>query len=179
MSEENHSLSSLLRAFPRGVRGKELFQRPKRCRFHLWLRKIAWRKAWQPTPVFLPGEPPWTQEPGGLQSMGSQRVGHDWIDLAQQHALCFPSSFSPLTFLMRGYLAEWVWSQGRGQVWGLGDEWGEPLQMTFEESSLTNPQYLSEGRMHGERNMEPYISMWEIDSQWEFVVWLGELKRAS
>ena len=21
---------------------------------------------------------PWTKEPGGLQSMGSQRVGHDW-----------------------------------------------------------------------------------------------------
>ena len=29
------------------------------------------------SPVFLPGEPPWTEEPGGLQSMGSQRVGHD------------------------------------------------------------------------------------------------------
>ena len=26
----------------------------------------------------LPGESPWTEEPGGLQSMGSQRVGHDW-----------------------------------------------------------------------------------------------------
>ena len=33
---------------------------------------------WQPTPVFLPGESPWTEKPGGLQSMGSQRVGHDW-----------------------------------------------------------------------------------------------------
>ena len=21
---------------------------------------------------------PWTEDPGGLQSMGSQRVGHDW-----------------------------------------------------------------------------------------------------
>ena len=28
-----------------------------------------------PTPVFLPGEYPWTEEPDGLQSMGSQRVG--------------------------------------------------------------------------------------------------------
>ena len=28
-------------------------------------------------PVFLPGEPSWTEEPGGLQSMGSQRVRHD------------------------------------------------------------------------------------------------------
>ena len=27
-------------------------------------------------PVFLPGESPWTEKPGGLQSMGSQRVGH-------------------------------------------------------------------------------------------------------
>ena len=25
---------------------------------------------------------PWTEEPGGLQSMGSQRVGHDRSDLA-------------------------------------------------------------------------------------------------
>ena len=25
---------------------------------------------------------PWTEEPGGLLSMGSQRVGHDWSDLA-------------------------------------------------------------------------------------------------
>ena len=31
-------------------------------------------KAWQPTPIFLPGESPWTEEPGRLQSMGSQRV---------------------------------------------------------------------------------------------------------
>ena len=22
---------------------------------------------------------PWTEEPGGLQSMGSQRIGHDWV----------------------------------------------------------------------------------------------------
>ena len=37
----------------------------------------VWRK-WQPTPVFLPGESPWKEEPGGLQSMGSQRVRYDW-----------------------------------------------------------------------------------------------------
>ena len=33
-----------------------------------------WRKAWQPTLVFLLGKSPWTEEPGGLQSIGS----HDW-----------------------------------------------------------------------------------------------------
>ena len=30
----------------------------------------------------LAWEIPWTEEPGGLQSMGSQRVGHDLNDLA-------------------------------------------------------------------------------------------------
>ena len=37
-----------------------------------WVRKIPWRRAWQLTPVYLPGESPWTEEPGGLQSMESQ-----------------------------------------------------------------------------------------------------------
>jgi len=27
----------------------------------------------------LPWRIPWTEEPGGLQSVGSQRVGHDWV----------------------------------------------------------------------------------------------------
>ena len=34
--------------------------------------------AWQPTPVLLPGESPWSKEPGGLKFTGLQRVGHDW-----------------------------------------------------------------------------------------------------
>ena len=29
-----------------------------------------------PTPVLLPGESHWTEEPGGLQSTGLQRVGY-------------------------------------------------------------------------------------------------------
>ena len=28
---------------------------------------------------------PWTEEPDGLQSIGSQRVGHNWSDLAHTH----------------------------------------------------------------------------------------------
>ena len=30
---------------------------------------------------------PWTEEPGRLQSMGSQRVRHDWRDLAGTHVV--------------------------------------------------------------------------------------------
>ena len=42
--------------------------------FYLWVRKIPWRRAGQPTPVFLPGRIPGTEEPGGLQSIGSQEL---------------------------------------------------------------------------------------------------------
>ena len=40
------------------------FRRPG---FDPWVGKIPWRRERQPTPVFLPGEFPWTEEPGGLQ----------------------------------------------------------------------------------------------------------------
>ena len=38
-----------------------------------WVRKISWRRKCQPTLVFLPGNLPWTEEPGGLQSVGLQK----------------------------------------------------------------------------------------------------------
>ena len=45
------------------------------------LQSLVWQdpleKEWQPTPVFLPGRFQGQKEPGRLQSMGSQRVGHD------------------------------------------------------------------------------------------------------
>ena len=48
-----------------------------RPEFDLWVEKIPWKRAWLPTPVFLLRELPWTEEPGRLQLMGSQRVKHD------------------------------------------------------------------------------------------------------
>ena len=69
-------------------------QRHKRLRFHLWVRKMPWRKVWQPTPVFLPRESSWTKDPGRLQYIVMQRVGHDWINLACTHAMLHDGPFS-------------------------------------------------------------------------------------
>jgi len=47
------------KCFQCGASGKESTcqrGRHKRCRFDRWGRKIPWRRVWQPTPVFLPGE---------------------------------------------------------------------------------------------------------------------------
>ena len=65
--------------------GKDSACQCRRCGFNLWVRKIPWRRKWQLTPVFLPGESPWTEEPGGLQSTGSKRVRHGWVTKQQQH----------------------------------------------------------------------------------------------
>ena len=47
---------------------------------------LAWR---------IPG----TEEPGGLQSMGSHRVGHDWCDLAAAAAAVLYGSNSIVSFM--------------------------------------------------------------------------------
>ena len=52
--------------------GKECTCKSGRPGFDSWAGKIS-------SPVFLPEESPWTEEPGRLQSMGLQRVGHDWV----------------------------------------------------------------------------------------------------
>ena len=31
--------------------------------------------------------------------------------------------------------------------------------------------------MYGKSNMEPYITIYQIDSQWEFAVWLRQLRQ--
>ena len=61
---------------------------------HNWATSLSlftvmrWRRKWQPTPVFLPGESQ-LRETDGLLSMGSHRVGHDWSDLAAAAATSY------------------------------------------------------------------------------------------
>ena len=62
-------------------------RRHKKLQFSSWVGKIPWWRAWQPTPVFLLFRIPWTEEPGGLLSLGSQRVRHDWNDLAHSSSI--------------------------------------------------------------------------------------------
>ena len=45
----------------------------------VWVLTIRYSKAMAPHSSTLAWKIPWTVEPGGLQSMGSQRIGHDWV----------------------------------------------------------------------------------------------------
>ena len=59
----------------------------RRHGFNPWASKFPWRRKWQSTLIFLA----WkilTEEPGGPQSMGSQRVRHNW---ATEHSIKIPA----------------------------------------------------------------------------------------
>ena len=58
----------------------------RRLGFHLWLRKIPWRRKW--LPPILAWEITWTEKPGGLQSMGLKKWGgHDLVPKQQPSSL--------------------------------------------------------------------------------------------
>ena len=68
------------------VKNRTAIAGDKRRRFDPWVGKIPWSEARQPTPVFLPGKIPWTEEPGGLQSMKLQES--DTSDETISYPLC-------------------------------------------------------------------------------------------
>ena len=47
-----------------------------------WARSLEKGMATHSSILFNPGESPWTKEPGGLQAIGLQTVGHEWSNLA-------------------------------------------------------------------------------------------------
>ena len=64
-----------------GASGKEpacQCRRCKKCRFDPWVRKIPWRRAWQLTPVLLPGE-----SRGQRSLVGYGPQGHKELDMAE------------------------------------------------------------------------------------------------
>ena len=75
----------------------------------LWLFTFMhWRRKWQPTPVFLPGESQGRGSLVGCRLWGSHRVRHDWSNLAAAAACCIYTCVSWMfasLYLMAGYWA--------------------------------------------------------------------------
>ena len=67
--------------FPGDANGKESACQCRGCKrweFNSWIRKIPWRRAWQPTPVFLPGEPH-----GQRSLVGYSPQGHKELNMTE------------------------------------------------------------------------------------------------
>ena len=75
LSGQSHAWRSLV-GYSYSPRGRKESDTTERLRFSL-SSILAWKI-------------PWTEEPGGIQSMGSQRVRRDRSDLARTHASLVP-----------------------------------------------------------------------------------------
>ena len=91
----------------------------ERFGFDPWVRKIPWRRAWQPTPVFLPGGSSRTEPPGGLTAHGVATNTFIFRVQGTAHALTPPPGRLPVcaelflsSFLESSHHLDW----GRGRV---------------------------------------------------------------
>ena len=78
-----HTVSRLVFSLPWWLSGKESACKLRRYGFNPWVRKIPWRRKWQPTPVFLPGESHGQGSLVGYSPQGHKRVGHDLVTKQQ------------------------------------------------------------------------------------------------
>ena len=78
------SISVLLGGFPGDSDDKESAYNDGDPGSNPGLRRFPWRRKWILTPVFLACRITGTEKPGGLQSMGSQKVGHNLATKQQQ-----------------------------------------------------------------------------------------------
>ena len=82
---------------------------------------------------------PWTEEPGGLQSMGSQRVRHDWVT---GHTFCFISGWNFFFFFFN--VAETFFTKHPTYFpaeWTLFILSGKIVRLPTVQETLTLPSY--------------------------------------
>ena len=74
---ESRNETFCIQGLPSGARDKEPACQHRRCKrleFDPWVGMIPWRRAWQPTPVFLPGEPHGQRSLAGYNPWGHREL---------------------------------------------------------------------------------------------------------
>ena len=86
----NYISGTVLAGLPILFSGKESACQCRRHRFNPWVRKIPWRRKWQPIPAFLP------RKPHGRRSLiGYSPWDRKELDTTEQlHFLSFPGSLA-------------------------------------------------------------------------------------
>ena len=82
--------------------GKESACQCRRCGFNPWVRKMPWRKKWQPTPVFLPRKPH-----GEKNLAGYSPWDHKESDTTYQLSTHLHNVFAFLSYWMSTLLKHW------------------------------------------------------------------------
>ena len=129
--------------FPLWLRRSSVCLQRGRPGFDPWVRKILWRRRWQPTPVFLPGKSHGRRSPVGYSPWGC-RVRHDWV--------------TSLHCNIKASLMAQMGKESACNAWDLGSipgwrEW------------LSTPVFLP-GESHGQRSLVGYSPWGHTESEW-------------
>ena len=148
-----------------------------------WVRSLGWedpwRRVWQPTLVFLPGESPWTEEAGGLEPVGLQTGLSDsaqhsviWIFcfiLVAFDKLCLSRSLCISHRLLNNIIEERISLMAQRvknlpvtqetQVQSPG--WEDPLEKGMATHSSILP-----GKSHGQRSL---ATVHEVAKSWTWL----------
>ena len=92
---------------PWWLSGKKSACQCRRLGFNPWVRKVSWRRKWQPTTVFLPGRSHGQRGLGAYSPWGHKRVWHHLATKWQQK-----NTSTTLFWLL--YLCNKFWNQ---KVW--------------------------------------------------------------
>ena len=114
--------------FPGGSRWSRICLQCRRPRFDLWVGKIPGRRAWQPTPVFLPAGFHEQRSLAGLQS----RVAKSWTQLSDWTTTVHEGSEVPRSNLSKAVQQ----LHGRSQIWSCSQVL-TPSQSTVSQTCLT------------------------------------------
>ena len=68
---------------PCWLSGKEYACQCRRCGFNLWVRKIPWRRKWQPASVFSLGKSHGQRRLAGYSPLSHKRIRHDCVTKKQ------------------------------------------------------------------------------------------------
>ena len=91
--------------FPGGTVVKKSTYQCRRHAFNPWVGKIPWRRAWQPTPVFSPGEF------HGWRSLADYHLwGHKGSDTTEQLITALFSSINIIQLWPRRDLERWLYN---------------------------------------------------------------------
>ena len=88
-----HLVTCICTGLPRWLSDKESLCQCRRRRLDSRVRKIAWRRKMAIHSSILAWKIPWTEEPGRLQSMGSQRVRHNLATKQQNLHMVIHNTF--------------------------------------------------------------------------------------
>ena len=93
----NWFLDPLIQRLPWWFSGKEsacTVRRHRRPGFNPWVRKIPWKRKWQPTPVFLPGKVHGQRSLVGYSPWGFKEL--DTTEHTHTHTVIYNTNFSKL-----------------------------------------------------------------------------------